>query len=254
MNISNLQQNNIISYGFSKSVEFMGSLTLAQLDVLNISPATVHFLKEALDNGKVTYKQDPHPNATLQIYRHNKEDILIRSATDFDQVSKPALAWAIFSEIKDFDQMIKGEQPFRKTSPEDMDDKLLHQLSENQLPMAHNIITGLMQMILRERTAAMRMVTRTCSELTVMPIIAAMAHRVIAHRCDKFAARILGMTYHEYTEDIQKVIQYDPVEQSWHNFCVNAQPPDKIRILKTEKIAAGSETFRDQHGIPAFKL
>lgn len=243
-----------ISEAFNYAVQFMGKLTVPQLDALNISATTVHWLEEAITNNKVNYGEDPHPNSTLQMYRLNCGDIFIRSAKDFNKVPDRALAWAILSEIKDFDQMVKGEQSFGKTAPDDIDDKLLHQISEHQLPIVHNAMSGLLQAVTRERTAHARHVTRTYSEMVVMPVFAMMAHRTIAHRCDKFAANLLSMSYADYVGDISPVIPYEPVAQNWYNFCTNTNPSDKKRISKTQKTVAGSEAFRKKHAIPEYSF
>ena len=243
-----------ISIGFETAVAYMGGLTLKQLDALNISPATVHWLEESIQNNKIHYRQDGYAHSGLQLYLYNSSDLVVRSAKDFDKASPRALAWASLSEIKDFDQLVKGKQSFVNTTPKDIDDKLWHQLSEHELPVVQHVVAGALQEVFRDRTYATRFLTKTYSEQTIMPVVAAIAHRTIAHRCDKFSANILGITYADYVEDISQVLPYEPVVQNWENFRMNCYPSDTKRISKTEKIADASEAFRSKNNLPAYRF
>jgi len=239
-----------ISQAFEKAVHMKG-LDVQQLDALKISATTVLFLQR-VEPANLRIIDDPHQNTTLQMYPSNKGDLVLRSSPEFDLVNDRTLDWYMLSEIKDFDQLVKGRQSYSKTTFEDLDDKLWHQISENELPILSDITTGIMQIMMPKRNFMSVMASSVYNQAMVLPFCSALAHRIITHRCDKFATNVTGMGFRDVLADITTVMSsYETVESKMSNF-FHCTPPDEKRIRKTDEIAKKSTAFRLDNDIPAY--
>lgn len=245
--------NNRLVNSFTKIVHYMGNLSHEQLDALRINVKTVHWLQQRVEFDKIQYQEDPVPGAIFKVFSKNKDDLIIKSPKAFEALPDKALDYANAVWVKDIDQYIKGKQTLSQTAFEDLDDKLLHQTSENELSAPKEAMAGLFQAILPKKMYMTRQLSLNFYESSVKPFFVALAHREIAHRADHFAAKITGTTFGEYISSVKEVVDYSPVEQTVGNFLYSCEPSDKKREKNTAEIVQQAPEFRKQHGIPVYK-